>query len=277
MKRFLSVLLILATLLAICSCGGTKDEPTQPQVDGEAEKAQLAAKYRFIFTDTEDSPKNEAELEEYTMSMIGSIVSDGNMYLQVHCQNDDVKAVKDFFSSKEISYNNPIPSMGMNYVEGVITTEMLDIIDNVFLLALADIENVTKIKVRGDLSEKYTEALNVKTVAYLNGESENVYSPRDLQNWLDRVSDACMDGEAYDGMGVYLHGFEVQKSDLTGIPYCHISYGTKENPMTVLGFGHDVIAELDAALVADMLSICPYFTLVEFFAVQDANSPTLNK
>ena len=274
MKRFLSVLLILATFFALVSCGGTKKEPTQPQVNESEDKSKLASKYRFTFEDHVDTAKSEADLEECMMSMIGSIVTDGSMYLQIHCQTNNTEAVGSFLASKGISYNDP--GVGRDYIEGIVKEEMFDMIDTAFLLTLANVENVTKIVVRGDFSEKYIEALNVKVVAYLNGESENIDSPRDLQNWLDNFINACVGDKACDGVGVYLHGFEVQKGDLTGIPYSHISYGTKDEPMTILGFPRAAIANLKADFIVDMLSICPYFTLVEFFLTENADKPVLN-
>ena len=108
---------------------------------------------------------------------------------------------------------------------------------------------------------------------YAGNEFIHIKSTKELADCLSIMANLCGEGKAFNGIGVHLYGYEVQKSDISGIPYCHLSYGTKDNLMTVMGFGHDVLGELDAHLVVELLRICPYFTKVEFFFVKDPTAP----
>lgn len=102
-----------------------------------------------------------------------------------------------------------------------------------------------------------------------------IKNTEELKNCLSMMQTLCGEGKPFQGIGVRLHGFEVQKSDVNGLPYCHVSYGTKENLLTVFGFEYDVLGELDATLVSELLRMCPYFTKAEFYPVADATHPDL--
>ena len=97
----------------------------------------------------------------------------------------------------------------------------------------------------------------------------------ELASCLSTLQGLCGEGKPYEGIGVRLHGLEVQKGDVSGLPYCHLSYGTKDYLLTVFGFKYDVLGELNADIVAELLRMCPYFTKAEFYLVADPTSPEL--
>ncbi len=273
MRRFLSVLLILATLLAICACGGeTKD----PQKQEEAPKpVDPLSKIEFVIDDEKSVPKNENELDEMLAELIAYCDNGRNVNVVLYGSDPDLgKLVEekgfDFRSGSDIDVTD------VNYDWGIVTFNLLDLLDSDFLISLVN-EDIEKVVVTPGEMYKDPEFPQFDVTMYLDDEEVKVTNNRQLQVLLNELADACKGGQAYEGMGAYLHGFEVQSTDLTGIPYCHISHGSKNEPMTVLGFRYDVIGQLDAELVVDMLSICPYFTSVEFFAADDADKPALNK
>ncbi len=276
MRRFLSFLLILATLLAICSCGG---EAKEPQKQEEAPKPEdPLSKITFFINEKESVPENEHELNEMLAELLAFCDDGRNVNVQVHGAGNGQSELVSGMEENGFSYVDGFDAdVSRDWGHGVLNYDLLNTLDGEFLLSLVQMKDIEKIVVTSGEMYKDPDFPEFEVTMHLGSQEVKIHNTRHLQVQLDKLAQACQNGKSYDGMGVYLHGYEVQASDLTGIPYCHISHGSKNEPMTILGFRHDVIGQLDAKLVVDMLSICPYFTSVEFFAADDADKPALNK
>ena len=269
MRRFICVLLTLATLFSLVSCGG-KGEKSQET----PKPADPLSKIESVLDKKTNSPKNEAELDEMIADLIAACDDGRNISMWLYGNSPDLESImqeKGYVFKSAVEFDI-VTAKSI----GTVPYDLLDTLDGEFLLSLVNKEDIERIVLMPGGMYQDPNFPEFEVTMYLGGEKEKIFNTRHLEVQLQKMADACKEGAAYKGMGVYLHGFEVQKGDITGVPYCYLSYGTKDQPKTVLGFDGEAIQKLDAKSVVDLILLCPYFTSVDFFASKNPQEPVLN-
>ena len=160
----------------------------------------------------------------------------------------------------------------------LVCTGSIEELDITFLKAAVSYEGVTELLVVPYESEQIADGeFPVYLVGVFDeGNFVQIKNRTEFAKWLETLIERCQEGKAYGGIGVNMVGFEVGRSELTGIPYSHLSYSS--DPIgTVLGLSYEVVAALDSKLIVDLLVLCPHFSRVEFYLTKDASKPVLTR
>jgi len=273
LKKSLTALFLLLALL-LSSCGAAKKEKdNQPDAPKDSVSDEQPASVSSVIFQLEDktlTPKNEVELSSALSEMVSLCLPGDQIRIHVECGED--QTVREHFEESMMYYisaaeEDPEAIGGVGYVN----YDEISAVTAEFIQTLSGIMGVEKIEVSIYFPD---EPFPVCEVGYYEGDTWiPLKSRRDLTKAMISMEKLCDGGKAYDGVGVRLVGFAVEKGDLTGIPYCHLSHLNGAKATTVLGFRHDVLPELDAKLIVDMIMICPYFERVEFYLTENAENP----
>ncbi len=285
MRHKIYVFMMMLLLLAfMCACGSTDTDPNAGTVPTAPESTDASSpdplsKLVFVFDDGEHVPQNEDELTSALTSLKAFCADGRQVYLQIYGVDNSHPALKSHIEAQGLHYVNTVESdivrdCGISIMEHSVLTE----IEPAFLLTIVSYKGVDRVElVPASASDGADdgEFPDFEVGVYAGDAFVSIHNTRELAECLSALAESCNGGKAYDGIGVHLYGFEVETDHLTGIPYCHLSYGAQGKTATVLGFKHDVITDLDASLIVDLLLICPYFERVVFFPVSNAAQPRL--
>ena len=279
MKRIFTVLTVVLLTLLLLACGAEdKKKPT----DAETPESTLEdatdplSRIVIVMQDSRVTPKSKDELAS-ALAEMASLGADGecNVLLQVYGEGNTDSDLKDYIQKQDFYYQNSLEcDVIREYGVSSIPYGVFAAMSPTFFYDVAAFAKVERVEIILG-SATVVEEFPFEVGYYAGNAFYRIQSTDELASCLAMLQGLCGEGKPYGGIGVRLYGYEVQKGDVSGLPYCHLSHGTKDDPLTVFGFKYDVLGELDATVVSDLLRMCPYFTKAEFYLVADPTNPEL--
>lgn len=280
MKK-ICIISMLLVLLLLASCGDKQNTqetaPTPATPESSVEDAtDPLSRIVIVMQDSRVTPKSKDELAS-ALTEMASLGADGecNVLLQVYGEGNTDSDLKDYIQKQDFYYQNSLEcDVIREYGVSSIPYGVFAAMSPTFFYDVAAFAKVERVEIILG-SATVVEEFPFEVGYYAGNAFYRIQSTDELASCLAMLQGLCGEGKPYGGIGVRLYGYEVQKGDVSGLPYCHLSHGTKDDPLTVFGFKYDVLGELDATVVSDLLRMCPYFTKAEFYLVTDPTNPEL--
>lgn len=284
MKKLYFLTVLLVAIFLLVSCGGSKKQTntintpapeSQEQTGIPNQNNNLFEKIVFVISDEEITVESEEEMAELWEQVKTFCTNGGGIDIEVHGAgntNDDLKAG---MAAKGIVYQTSLEADSLReFGVGMIDSAQFDGIDATFWKSVLSYKDITLVKLKaieatddGEFPAYFVGVRDGKNLVQVHNRTE-------FASWLKTLVARCEEGKAYGGIGVNMVGFEVSSSELSGIPYSHLSYG-RGTTATLLGISSEVVAAMDSKLIVDLLVLCQHFERVEFYLVKDAANPVM--